>query len=151
MKFPASSWKKGFRPQCGTGPYCGPISYWPAGGGSIPGIADAHSLQQGLSALYYLDPGPLYRRPCRVCCLIERRCRFSSEGGPYYMYRDEFLDGYDSVEWAASLPYSNGNVGMYGSHMGMTQFQAAVMHPPHLKAIFPVTGNRCLPAPRRGL
>jgi uncharacterized protein len=75
-----------------------------------------------------------------VVIIQDVRGRFSSEGGPYYMYRDEFLDGYDSVEWAASLPYSNGQVGMYGiSYMGMTQFQAAVMHPPHLKAIFPVT------------
>jgi len=75
-----------------------------------------------------------------VVVIQDVRGRFASHGGPYYMYRDEFTDGYDSVEWAASLPYSDGNVGMYGiSYMGMTQFQAAVLHPQHLKAIFPVT------------
>jgi len=63
---------------------------------------------------------------------------FESEGH-FDPYRDEFNDGYDSVEWAASLPYSDGNVGMYGvSYLGGTQFFAAVMQPPHLKAIFPI-------------
>src|SRR3712207_7633227 len=39
----------------------------------------------------------------------------------------EAEDGYDSVEWAASLPYSNGRVGMCGfSYVGATQLQAAL-------------------------
>ena len=47
-------------------------------------------------------------------------------------------DGYDSVEWAAALPGSNGKVGMYGfSYVGATQWLAAVMRPPHLVAIAP--------------
>ncbi|MBC8420650.1 MAG: CocE/NonD family hydrolase [Desulfobacterales bacterium] len=75
-----------------------------------------------------------------VVVIQDVRGRFASDGGPYYMYRDEFRDGYDSVEWAATLPYSDDNVGMFGlSYMGMTQFQAALLHPPHLKTIFPVT------------
>lgn len=75
-----------------------------------------------------------------VVIIQDVRGRFQSEGGPFYLYRDEFNDGYDSVEWAASLPCSTGAVGMFGaSYMGMTQWQAAVMQPPHLRAIFPVT------------
>nr|WP_263327630.1 CocE/NonD family hydrolase [Neobacillus sp. Marseille-Q6967] len=75
-----------------------------------------------------------------VVIIQDVRGRFESEGDPFYIYKHEYNDGYDSVEWAASLPYSDGNVGMYGlSYKGMTQFQAAVMHPPHLKAIFPIT------------
>jgi uncharacterized protein len=75
-----------------------------------------------------------------VVIIQDTRARFESDGGRFYMYRDEFNDGYDSVEWAASLAYSDGNVGMVGvSYHGMTQFQAAVMRPPHLKAIFPIT------------
>lgn len=75
-----------------------------------------------------------------VVIIQDVRGRFASEGDTFYIYKNEFNDGYDSVEWAASLPYSDGNVGMYGlSYMGMTQFQAAIMKPPHLKAIFPIT------------
>jgi putative CocE/NonD family hydrolase len=75
-----------------------------------------------------------------VVIVQDVRGRFESEGGLFYLYRDEFADGYDTVEWAASLPHSDGNVGMFGaSYMGMTQWQAAVMRPPHLKAIFPCT------------
>lgn len=51
----------------------------------------------------------------------------------------EAHDGYDSVEWAAALPYSNGAVGMYGlSYLGAVQFLAANEKPPHLKAIAPM-------------
>jgi uncharacterized protein len=46
---------------------------------------------------------------------------------------------YDLVEWAAAQPWSDGNVGMLGiSYFAMTQLEAAVEQPPHLKAIFPL-------------
>jgi uncharacterized protein len=58
--------------------------------------------------------------------------------GDLDLMRQEAADGYDSVEWAATLPGSNGNVGMYGiSYLGWTQMAAAMMSPPHLKAIMP--------------
>ena len=48
-------------------------------------------------------------------------------------------DGYDTVEWAAALPHSNGKVGMFGgSYVGATQMLAAIAHPPHLAGICPV-------------
>src|SRR5262249_36120222 len=44
----------------------------------------------------------------------------------------------DCVEWAASLPWCDGNVGMIGcSYCSFTQFAAAVTRPPHLKCIIP--------------
>jgi putative CocE/NonD family hydrolase len=65
------------------------------------------------------------------------RGRFESEG-EWYTFKNESLDGYDTVEWAAALPYSNGKVGMYGgSYVGATQFLAAMAHPPHLAGICP--------------
>src|SRR5262249_17531548 len=46
-------------------------------------------------------------------------------------------DGFDSVEWAARLPKSNGKVGMtLTSYGGATQIFAALANPPHLVAIF---------------
>jgi hypothetical protein len=66
------------------------------------------------------------------------RGRFASQG-EWNPFRHEAEDGYDSVEWAAQLPYSNGKVGMVGaSYVGATQLQAAIMQPPHLAAIFPM-------------
>ena len=65
------------------------------------------------------------------------RGRFDSEG-EFYPFQHESEDGYDAVEWAAALPYSNGQVGMWGgSYVGATQMLAAMAHPPHLVAIFP--------------
>ena len=65
------------------------------------------------------------------------RGRFESEG-EWYTFKYESQDGYDTVEWAAALPYSNGKVGMFGgSYVGATQFLAAIAHPPHLAGICP--------------
>jgi len=65
------------------------------------------------------------------------RGRFQSDG-EWYPFKYESLDGYDTVEWAAALPYANGKVGMYGgSYVGATQFLAAIAKPPHLAGICP--------------
>lgn len=61
-------------------------------------------------------------------------------GGEFGFFdAQERQDMYDLVEWAAAQPWCDGNVGMIGiSYFAMTQLQAAVERPPHLKAIFPV-------------
>ena len=65
------------------------------------------------------------------------RGRFTSEG-EWYTFKNESHDGYDTVEWAAVLPYSNGKVGMFGgSYVGATQYLAAIAKPPHLAGICP--------------
>jgi putative CocE/NonD family hydrolase len=72
-----------------------------------------------------------------VVVLQDTRGRYESEG-EFYPFRHEARDGYDTVEWAAALPYSNGKVGMFGgSYVGATQMLASSAHPPHLAAIFP--------------
>jgi hypothetical protein len=70
------------------------------------------------------------------------RGRYTSEG-EWYPFTHESQDGYDTVEWAAALPYSSGKVGMYGeSYVGATQMLAAIAAPPHLAGIQPgVTGS----------
>jgi len=51
-------------------------------------------------------------------------------------------DGYDAVEWAATLPGSNGKVGMIGrSNPGLYAWYAAIAAPPHLTAIAPVVAT----------
>jgi putative CocE/NonD family hydrolase len=72
-----------------------------------------------------------------VAILQDTRGRFDSEG-EFYPFKNEMNDGYDTIEWAAALDYSNGDVGMFGgSYVGATQMLAAISKPPHLKAIFP--------------
>jgi putative CocE/NonD family hydrolase len=67
----------------------------------------------------------------------DTRGRFDSEG-EFYPFRDEANDGYDTIEWAASLPDADGRVGMFGgSYVGATQMLAASAKPPHLVGIFP--------------
>jgi hypothetical protein len=72
-----------------------------------------------------------------VVIIQDVRGRYTSEG-EWSPFRHESQDGYDTVEWAASLPYSNGKVGMFGgSYVGATQMLAAMATPPHLAGIHP--------------
>jgi predicted acyl esterase len=63
----------------------------------------------------------------------------SGSGGTWGMYdQQERDDLYDTVEWVASQPWCDGNVGMLGvSYFAMAQVAAATAKPPHLKAIAP--------------
>lgn len=72
-----------------------------------------------------------------VVIIQDVRGRYTSQG-EWYPFRHEQADGYDTVEWAAALPYSDGKVGMIGaSYVGATQMLAAIAQPPHLTAIAP--------------
>lgn len=65
------------------------------------------------------------------------RGRYHSEG-EFRPYEHEGHDGYDTIEWAARQPWSNGNVGTFGlSYPGAVQWLAAIEGPPHLKAMVP--------------
>jgi uncharacterized protein len=75
-----------------------------------------------------------------VVIMQDTRGRFASDGAEYYPVIWEIQDGYDAVEWAASQPWSDGNVGTMGqSYLGATQYLLAPTRPPHLKASFPVS------------
>ena len=70
----------------------------------------------------------------------DMRGRYASDGEftPMFMpgYRDAG-DGYDTVEWAARLPYSDGKVGVYGiSYPSWASWELASVRPPHLVAMF---------------
>jgi putative CocE/NonD family hydrolase len=65
------------------------------------------------------------------------RGRYAS-GGEFRPYQNEGRDGYDTIEWAAIQPWSNGKVGTFGlSYPGAVQWLAAVENPPHLVAMVP--------------
>lgn len=72
-----------------------------------------------------------------VVLMQDVRGMFTSEG-TFEALSQEINDGYDTVRWAASLPYSSGKVGMFGgSYTGVTQILAAMSKPPELLAITP--------------
>ncbi|WP_207344822.1 CocE/NonD family hydrolase [Arthrobacter sp. E3] len=53
----------------------------------------------------------------------------------------EATDSYDLIQRAGAQPWSNGNVGMLGvSYLAISQYKAAALHPPSLKAICPWEG-----------
>ncbi len=65
------------------------------------------------------------------------RGRFESQGNDYPVFTHDgwgkHQDGYDTVEWIASLPWSNGKVGTIGaSAPGIAQNMMAPSRPPHL-------------------
>ena len=62
-----------------------------------------------------------------------------SEGTFSFFDGQERRDMYDLIEWAAVQAWADGNVGMIGiSYFAMSQLEAAVEQPPHLRAIMPV-------------
>jgi putative CocE/NonD family hydrolase len=86
---------------------------------------------------------PVYRHPAWYAaqgfCVVVQDVRGTwRSGGAFYPRRDELPDTLATIEWAASLPRSNGHVGMYGfSYQGVVQLQAAACRPPALAAIAP--------------
>jgi uncharacterized protein len=88
-----------------------------------------------------LDPAQVARHGY-VVIVQDTRGRMTSEG-EWVPFNNEATDGYDTIQWAAQLPFSNGSVGMYGaSYYGFTQWSAAVLNPPALKAMVPfITWN----------
>jgi len=78
-----------------------------------------------------------YARHGYVVVVQDVRGRWKSEG-EFYPFTAEADDGYDTVEWAASLPGVVPKVGMYGfSYAAGVQWLAAMKRPPHLRAIAP--------------
>jgi len=65
------------------------------------------------------------------------RGRYRSDG-EFRPYENEGRDGFDTIEWTARQPWSNGAIGTFGlSYPGAVQWLAAVQTPPHLKAMVP--------------
>lgn len=65
------------------------------------------------------------------------RGTYTSQGSFTPVFQ-EAKDGYDAIEWAGVQPWSTGKVGMTsGSYLGIVQWQAAPLRPPHLVAIAP--------------
>jgi putative CocE/NonD family hydrolase len=111
--------------------------YRPSSGGPWPTLlARLPYGKRALAGLEWLDPLASANAGFMVV-VQDTRGRFASEG-EWSPLRFEREDGFDTVEWAARLPGSNGVVGMFGvSYFGNTQWMAAIERPPSLAAITP--------------
>jgi putative CocE/NonD family hydrolase len=73
--------------------------------------------------------------------IADPRGTWGSEGDFSIQSPQEREDLFDIIEWAAAQAWSDGNIGMAGmSYFSWSQWQAASMAPPHLKAIQPYDG-----------
>jgi putative CocE/NonD family hydrolase len=99
--------------------------YRPACGGGYPVLLTCLPYGKDLpSGASVLDPATAAEAGYIV--VQDVRGRYRSEG-MFVPFVAEYEDGYDTVEWAAKLPGSDGSVGMYGfSYFGKTQWHAAV-------------------------
>jgi putative CocE/NonD family hydrolase len=76
-----------------------------------------------------------------VVVMQDVRGRYASEG-VFSPLTQEGPDGYDTLNWMAEQPWSDGKIGMTGgSYLGIAQWKVALLNNPHLKAIFPVVSG----------
>ena len=111
--------------------------YRPPGRGPWPVLLTRMPYGKDFAAGYsQLDPVQTARQGYLVVVQDTRGTNVSD--GDWYPFRSEAADGVDTIAWAAALPGSDGQVGMYGgSYVGFTQWAAATGQPPALKAIIP--------------
>jgi putative CocE/NonD family hydrolase len=109
--------------------------YRPSGGGRSPTLVYRTPYSRAET-----PPDPFILAAVRrgyAVVLQDVRGRYGS-GGVFEAYRQEGKDGYDTIEWAARQPWSDGAVGTFGlSYPGAVQWLAAVERPPSLKAMVP--------------
>lgn len=103
-----------------------------------PELAAAIPPQPAYSALWFgvIEGGDTRRLVTNgyVHVIAQARGVGKSEG----QFMQEEWDHYDTIEWIASQPWCDGNVGMVGiSAFAGEQWRAAAQHHPALKAIFP--------------
>ena len=110
--------------------------YRPRGAGPFPTLVYRTPYGKHLAVGYYQTHLNAVRRGYAVV-MQDVRGRYASDG-LFEPYRNEGRDGYDTIEWAARQPWSDGRVGSFGlSYPGAAQWLAALESPPSLKAMAP--------------
>jgi hypothetical protein len=123
--------------------------YWPASAGERapgrwPAILGRTSYDKCSPQLWVRPVAEFFVPRGYVVLLQDLRGRHRSEGRGQYFHTvnpHEGADGYDTIEWIAAQPWSNGRIGMTGSSHGAIVQQVAALHrPPHLTTIWPDVG-----------
>jgi putative CocE/NonD family hydrolase len=118
--------------------------YRPARGGEpLPGPFPAvvtrspYDTRSGKGPSGQAKNGEFFARRGYLYAVQDCRGRFESEGEFFLLDEKEGEDGYDVIEWLATLPYCNGMIGTQGSSLrAWNQSATAIQRPPHLKAMW---------------
>ena len=114
--------------------------YRPAGEGRHPVLAVDHALQHRTVSRPPTMPPSTSRARLRV--RVPGRAGTPRVGGRLGSILQRREDGYDTIEWAAKQPWSDGKVAMQGgSYLGQNQWRAAQAAPPSLVTIFPMVAS----------
>ncbi len=109
----------------------------PEESGPHPVILMRTPYHKTMALLEFPELGLYFASRGYVLAVQDVRGRGDSEGTFEFFFADG-ADGYDSVEWLADQPWSNGRVCMMGvSYLGSVQWLAARERPPHLVCIVP--------------
>ena len=111
--------------------------YRPDAAGEFPVLLMRQPYGRAIASTVVYSHPSWYAKHGYIVVIQDVRGRGTSEG-EFNPFVSETQDGFDSVNWAANLPGSNGKVGMYGfSYQGMTQLYTAAAKPSALITICP--------------
>ena len=111
--------------------------YRPQTGGPYPVLLQRQAYGRSIACtICYAHPS-WYAAHGYIVVVQDIRGRGTSEG-KFVLGANDISDGAEAVEWAAKLPGSTGEVGMYGfSYQAYNQLMAALGDSPSLKALAP--------------
>ncbi len=113
--------------------------YRPRGEEKLPVILTRIPYGKGEYYCYLPAIGRYWAKKGYAYVAQDVRGKWRSEG-KWDPFVNEADDGYDSLDWIASQPWCDGNIGMVGeSYYGYTTWAAAVTGHPNLKCISPST------------
>ena len=114
--------------------------YFPDAPGRFPTVVERTPYNREESVVFRTGTPEYFASRGYLVVVEDVRGRFGS-GGVWYPFIVDgwgtLCDGYDTIEWLARHPLSNGKIGtLGGSFAGQTQMLVAPTRPPHLVASF---------------
>ena len=114
--------------------------YRPVGAGAIPSSSPERPTAP--SAFPRPTTRPSTSRSAATCTCFRTYEDATNRTGCWEPFFSNEKDGYDTIEWAAKQPWSDGKVAMQGgSYLGQNQWRAAQAAPPSLVTIFPMVAS----------
>lgn len=113
-------------------------AWYPEVGGPFPVLLQRLPYGRAVASSPVLPPPVQLARRGYAVVVQDVRGRGGSDGD-FEPFVSEGCDGATTIEWAAGLPFSDGNVVTYGfSYQGLAQIAAAAHRPRGLRAIAPM-------------
>ncbi len=108
--------------------------------GKFPALVERTPYDKTKSSEIQVGAHTFFAERGYVFLVQDTRGRFASEGEFYPFLDDGWLknrDGYDTVQWIAQQPWSDGKVGVLGgSYTGQTAYMIGPTQPPAMQALF---------------